>query len=797
MKTWKLAIAAALAAGSISAQAYEVETHAVITGHSWNRLTDADLDLFRRLGLRDVENAFGTQRYYNLLNGQPRVMNGLVWDATQMPAGVPPYSVLGWLMRGAIREDDDPFESDPSPKNDDPDPPEIHHVLRHFFDPLRNIPLTSTIGLTTQTPCESFQPFWSGDPPAPCAKAIDWALGTTDYRVTPFRPDPARRNHYTVVDAREAMYRALTGHNAAFTDVGSSIDVRNPYWATTFRVLGDVLHLNQDMAQPQHTRNDQHAGSLGGFNFDFLGQKSTLEKWVESAVKGWGVMVVGTTPQDIIFIGPETFDFEGSPAYPTPIFANYADYWTTPTFKGLADYSNRGFFTPGTNLGKDNSPYGLPNRVPTAYASEFVDPVRWNGSPVPNAQGAKVEFLRGIVNDANQPTMVKDIRMSASSPWDQFLQPIGRRKFTLLHENYQDQVSLLLPRATAYSAGLLGYFFRGKLKIDLPAERVYAVEDYATYANANAGFKKFKVRIKNVTDAIDDGTGTSTSLLQDVSTDGTVVAVIRYRRNACLKQPSLEGVPGSPTWNESCRQPDTASQVLPNILVSDRKPAPAGMNADFQEVGFTFDPPLPFDATDVDLQVVYRGPLGSEDDGIAVGFEFLSEPSFMNFDNNNDCLKPTQCTPTSTDDACTFGPVSVPLPFTFAGGQPNVVSVPALLPGQHSRVAFITYAAYVSQWPDGYFVVRNQDYTPPVEITLDPFGVIATWGPGPSTTPFQKSRKLTGSFPNMYAYDGIGTYGFTCASGDCSGFQWAAENCAAPIDPNPQPVISIIFPTPP
>ena len=35
---------------------------------------------------------------------------------------------------------------------------------------------------------------------------------------------------------------------------------RKAYWATTFRALGDVLHLNQDMAQPQHTRNEVHSG---------------------------------------------------------------------------------------------------------------------------------------------------------------------------------------------------------------------------------------------------------------------------------------------------------------------------------------------------------------------------------------------------------------------------------------------------------------------------------------------------------------------------------------------------------
>ncbi len=33
---------------------------------------------------------------------------------------------------------------------------------------------------------------------------------------------------------------------------------RHAYRATTFRALGDVLHLVQDMGQPQHTRNAAH-----------------------------------------------------------------------------------------------------------------------------------------------------------------------------------------------------------------------------------------------------------------------------------------------------------------------------------------------------------------------------------------------------------------------------------------------------------------------------------------------------------------------------------------------------------
>jgi hypothetical protein len=36
-------------------------------------------------------------------------------------------------------------------------------------------------------------------------------------------------------------------------NIGSLLTDRQAYWATTFRALGDVAHLVQDLAQPQHT----------------------------------------------------------------------------------------------------------------------------------------------------------------------------------------------------------------------------------------------------------------------------------------------------------------------------------------------------------------------------------------------------------------------------------------------------------------------------------------------------------------------------------------------------------------
>src|SRR3989344_875174 len=119
-------------------------------------------------------------------------------------------------------------------------------------------------------------------------RAPDWASGTNDVFNQPNTPENGRRNHFTVFDAREAMYRALTGKKKDNTDAGLNNQPateadRKAYWATLFRALGDIVHLVEDMAQPQHTRNDPHAGKGGPIAEAVLtGHKSLYEAYIET-----------------------------------------------------------------------------------------------------------------------------------------------------------------------------------------------------------------------------------------------------------------------------------------------------------------------------------------------------------------------------------------------------------------------------------------------------------------------------------------------------------------------------------
>ena len=162
----------------------------------------------------------------------------------------------------------------------------------------------------------------------------------------------------------------LQGRTRTATRWPSTENDRKKYWATTFRALGDVVHLVQDMAQPQHTRNDPHAGSQfdgSGASDPILGHKSVYEAYIDARARNEVFTTLGgvdpvTTPY--ITVQPVPLTYDGYPVIPD--FSEFLGFYTTRgtdtkdifARRGMADYSNRGFFSAGTNLGNNN--YGYP-----------------------------------------------------------------------------------------------------------------------------------------------------------------------------------------------------------------------------------------------------------------------------------------------------------------------------------------------------------------------------------------------------------------------------------------------------
>jgi hypothetical protein len=317
-----------LFAASNIALAYELRSHALLTHNAVARsVLLRDSSLSKDLGVDVSSTAVIGARYFDGTAVAPRERTASKFEADRMPDLVHEQSVIGWLMRGAIREDDVAltgclaikyearnFLEGCNPR-DDPYG-DIERPLNHFYDPIADRGLGRF-------------PFY-GD------RAPDWALGRADSIGQGGVVDTARRNHFSIVDARQAMYYALSGRVPS----GQVPDdaTRKAWWATTFRSLGDAMHLLQDMAQPQHTRNEPHSGSI-------------FEAYIEARAHGGserGYKIDGTT----VTLAPLDFG-----SHPAPAFNRYADHWSTGKGidslqgKGLANYSNRGFFTEERNFG--------------------------------------------------------------------------------------------------------------------------------------------------------------------------------------------------------------------------------------------------------------------------------------------------------------------------------------------------------------------------------------------------------------------------------------------------------------
>lgn len=229
------------------AYGYELATHAAITKNAIDRsVIGSDPQFLKNLGIDlTANNPFG-EFYFDVSGSEAQTRSVNDFEKGFMPQGSQPLSLAGWLLRGAIREDDWTDVNLPGCQVTAPNPQEenVDRPKNHFYDPVHDWPLTLGTPLGKKAP--------------------DWSFGTEDVFADPNQPNVQRSNHYTVFDAREAMYRALTGKSKDNQDVAPTQDDRNKYWATLFRALGDIVHLVQDMGQSQHMRN---ASQINGTHY--------------------------------------------------------------------------------------------------------------------------------------------------------------------------------------------------------------------------------------------------------------------------------------------------------------------------------------------------------------------------------------------------------------------------------------------------------------------------------------------------------------------------------------------------
>ena len=390
----------------------------------------------------------------------------------------------------------------------------IKRPLRHFFDPLRNEPLNAfgiTLGLTDTSPN------WATEDGKPAA-------GKKQQDIT------GQSNSF--FDANKMML------DAASEPIKSK---RKENWGMLFQTLGMVIHHIQDMAQPQHVRNDAHCnGKEEGVACYGFHNPSYYEKYTD----GNRVSILGN------------FNCSSYPQLDLRFFSTARDFWLTENGngRGMAEFTNRNFVSAGTNFRR------------SLFFNEIVADKKYpDPDPANNGAGPKVnkvDIQDLILEDPSlattgltlsgeiwfYETLVTDNyisnytapneRASTASLWNDKLERYNTiitggvnvgavvRVFNLNRFNFEAAYPFLFPRTIAYGAGLINHFFRGRLEVK---DVIYVAGESLTFkiknntSKKNPGFAPFSFAEGSFTLYYDDNTGNRYNITSKVSDPSAMI----------------------------------------------------------------------------------------------------------------------------------------------------------------------------------------------------------------------------------------------------------------------------------
>lgn len=419
-------------------------------------------------------------------------------------------TVKKWLREGAILEDSGNYWE--AVLND-------ARYNNHFHDPLK---AWYSAGLTDLVPFLT-------------ESAIIWAQDG-DYQSSFPEGD------WSWKKVREYYYIALTGRDLTGTEVALSKEDRDVYFAKTFRGLGHQMHLIEDLAQPDHVRNDSHiVDSL--FESNLYGSYY-LEAWAARKFP---------TIKDLKDFAPNpilpslSFDTSNDGLVPITQLIDTDQYnGTSPSTslsQGLAEYTNANFFSDDTIFAAERYSDGDEHYFPYPKRSSTDLDDYISGTKLPETI---------IDDDGNEYTNTWISKVADGETIDHFITPsyLTDLTYTFFGEGnlfystfyrdekcHEDYATQLIPKAIGYSAGLLNYFFRGEIEV-------------IQGTNAN------NIKIKNNSSEDMDGTF---SLYYDV-TDGT-------RKSVSDSSWSLQLEAGEASSELSFTKPTDLDESKPYITV--------------------------------------------------------------------------------------------------------------------------------------------------------------------------------------------------------------------------------------
>lgn len=379
--------------------------------------------------------------------------------------------------------------------------------------------------------------------------------------------------------------------------------------------LGYQMHLIQDMSQPNHVRNDTHV-------FDGAGITNGLETWAKSHDDIISNKILATTPIPKVTVDL-TVPFEDPSKVPMARLSDTRSYASSQTpstslSQGLAEYTNANFFSEDTvfaeGLSADDKHYFPAPRKQETNLQAFVDNIL-NTAPTTDVDGKTYQSF--VISKRNTSGEKLDCLARPGPNTRKYFQEFGEgeeftRSFVVDETCFEEYARHLIPRAVGYSVAMLTYFHRGTIELTLPDSGVYSVTDPFDFE-----LKEVRVKAKNTT-----STG-------ELMSNGQIKLVVRYR--LALEDPfRSEPVDIEPEYRYIVVPEKTGRTSIP-------KDAPVELVFDLSAT------PIPLWATNLYLQVVYRGQLGAEADAVAVGLKDISEPTPVDLYNNTDytCINGT------------------------------------------------------------------------------------------------------------------------------------------------------------
>jgi hypothetical protein len=332
-----------------------------------------------------------------------------------MERGVTTRSILGWMQEGSKLEDARIRQA---------------RSQHHFYDPIRNS------GLDNRTD----HPDWEGFPTifSPFdlrgESALFWITTGTSSTGYP------KNNQETWSTTRDKFYGALTSNSP--TD-------REQCMAETFIALGHILHMLEDMGVPAHTRNDFLFGHYrSAFMFDW---GNPFETWVEKQIEQNGGISPWSGKEPVVFDKlAKYFDAE--------VYSGdyLGDGIVPPDTWGLSECSNYQFLSLSTIFRNDGSLYVFPHpskeNVPPNLLLQMPagKKIYFNGSNYGVTYIARRSYTRYKAGLWGHQSTVFD---NTNTTNDVFV--------------FEDYANITIPRTIDYTAGLLNYFFRGKLEVSI------------------------------------------------------------------------------------------------------------------------------------------------------------------------------------------------------------------------------------------------------------------------------------------------------------------------------------------